>query len=189
MGTVGYMSPEQVRGCCPRTHRSDIFSFGAILYEMLSGSAPSRARRRPTRCTRSCARTRPSCPAPDRASLRPSTRVVRHCLEKSPDERFQSARDLAFDLQAITETSGVPAAAGPREASAFRPAFLAGRRTPARGFRRVPSRRPNDGPDAPSVLSAHDVRVRVDLLGSLRGGRANGGVFSGAAGRGPWSCS
>ena len=61
LGTLGYMSPEQVRGR-PADARSDIFSFGAILYEMLSGNARSTATRPRTRCRPSSARTRPSSP-------------------------------------------------------------------------------------------------------------------------------
>src|SRR5262245_44683702 len=106
LGTVGYMSPEQVRGK-PVDHRSDIFSFGAILYEMLSGNRAFRGD--------SAVETMNAILKEDPPELNESNRnisaslehVVRHCLEKSPEERFQSARDLAFALEALSvSTSG-----------------------------------------------------------------------------------
>ena len=104
MGTVGYMSPEQVRGLSA-DHRSDIFSFGAILYEMLSGRRAFHGA--------SAAETMSAIAKEDPPELSSSAPnvspaldgIVRHCLEKSPSERFQSARDLAFDLQAATASS------------------------------------------------------------------------------------
>jgi eukaryotic-like serine/threonine-protein kinase len=113
LGTVGYMSPEQVRGF-PVDHRSDLFSFGAILYEMLSGK---RAFRRDTPAdTMSAILTidPPELSETERAIPLALERVVRHCLEKNPEERFQSARDLAFDLSSVIEGSAsriVPLAA------------------------------------------------------------------------------
>ena len=104
MGTVGYMSPEQVRGF-PVDHRSDLFSFGAILYEMLSGK---RAFRRDTPAdTMSAILTvdPPEITETQRVIPPALERVVRHCLEKNPEERFQSARDLAFDLSSVMEGS------------------------------------------------------------------------------------
>ena len=96
MGTVGYMSPEQVRGL-PVDHRSDIFSFGAILYEMLSGRRRSKGHG---------ARHDGGHPEGGAAgavgvgrNISPALdRVVKHCLEKDRDNRFQSAKDIAFDL-------------------------------------------------------------------------------------------
>jgi Tol biopolymer transport system component len=104
LGTVGYMSPEQVRGLStdPRT---DIFSFGAILYEMLSGR---RAFARATSADTMSAILNADPPElndPQRVVPPILDRLVRRCVEKSPDERFQSARDLAFDLEAISTTS------------------------------------------------------------------------------------
>ena len=113
LGTAAYMSPEQVRGQSV-DHRSDIFSFGAILYEMLAG-----------RCAFKCGSSVETMNAilkeePPELNLSginlpPAVDViVRHCLEKNPEERFQSARDLAFDLQRVTATSGSsPAIASP----------------------------------------------------------------------------
>jgi Tol biopolymer transport system component len=104
MGTVGYMSPEQVRGLAV-DHRSDIFALGAILYEMLSGK---RAFRRDTASDTMSAILRDDPPEllESGRNVPPSLdRLVRHCLEKNPGERFQSARDIAFDLEAASGTS------------------------------------------------------------------------------------
>jgi serine/threonine protein kinase len=98
MGTVGYMSPEQVRGK-PADHRSDIFSFGAVLYEMLSGERAFRGE--------SAAETMAAIAQKDPPQLSefggkfpPSIeRLLRHCLEKRPEERFDTAHDLAFALE------------------------------------------------------------------------------------------
>ncbi len=95
MGTVGYMSPEQVRGV-PVDQRSDIFSFGAVLYEMLTGR---RAFQRETAAETMTAilKEEPREPAVG-ADILPLIPVLRHCLEKKPEARFQSAKDLAFAL-------------------------------------------------------------------------------------------
>jgi eukaryotic-like serine/threonine-protein kinase len=106
MGTVGYMSPEQVRGQ-PADHRSDIFAFGAMLYEMLSGQ---RAFGGATAADTMSAILKEEPPelARSRADIPPALEhIVRRCLEKSREERFQSARDLAF---ALRETSSASAA-------------------------------------------------------------------------------
>jgi len=105
MGTVGYMSPEQVRGAAV-DHRSDIFSLGCILYEMLTGA---RAFRRGTAAESMTAILReepPEIPAAIAEAVPAVARILRHCLEKAPGERFQSARDLAFDLDAALQGSG-----------------------------------------------------------------------------------
>ena len=107
MGTVGYMSPEQVKGQAV-DHRSDIFSFGAILYEMLSGR---RAFQRDTAAEAMTAILKEEPPEllDSGTKISPALdRVVRHCLEKSPSERFQSARDLAFDLQSASSAAVAP---------------------------------------------------------------------------------
>jgi serine/threonine protein kinase len=99
MGTVGYMSPEQVRGL-PVDHRSDIFSFGAILYELLSGE---RAFKRDTVSDTMAAimRDEPRELAEWGRNVSPALdHIVRHCLEKDRDNRFQSARDIAFARKA-----------------------------------------------------------------------------------------
>jgi serine/threonine protein kinase/Tol biopolymer transport system component len=101
MGTVGYMAPEQVRGGSG-DNRSDIFAFGVILYEMLAG-VPAFRGESPIETLNSILKDDP----PDFFELNVRVpgaldRVVRHCLEKNPDERFQSARDLAFDLGSLS---------------------------------------------------------------------------------------
>ena len=101
MGTVAYMSPEQVRGE-PVDHRSDIFSFGAVLYEMLAGR---QGFGRETAAESMTAILKEDPPEITASAFGPSPaleRIVRHCLEKKPGERFQSARDIAFDLQVLS---------------------------------------------------------------------------------------
>jgi len=104
IGTVGYMSPEQLRAQAV-DYRSDIFSFGAILYEMLSGS---RAFCRETEVDTITAVLLEEPPEAnlDQASIPQGFReVVKHCLEKEPGNRFQSAKDLAFALQTVSGSS------------------------------------------------------------------------------------
>ena len=109
MGTVGYMSPEQVRGQ-PVDHRSDIFSFGSVLYEMLTGRRAFRGDS-PAETMAAIVQKEPPELSLEGQPLSPALdRLVRHCLEKSPSERFQSARDMAFDLQSVTAASSGPAA-------------------------------------------------------------------------------
>jgi len=129
MGTVGYMSPEQVRGK-PADSRSDIFAFGAILYEMVSGKRAFHGE--------TTADTMSAILKEDVAELSETARnvppglerIVRHCLEKSPTQRFQSTGDLAFDLESITEVSsgasksGVQAAAKQAVAASSRRTVL-----------------------------------------------------------------
>ena len=106
MGTVGYMSPEQVRGQAPDS-RADIFAFGAILYEMLTGK---RAFQKPTSPETMSAILNEDPPEMSSADprLSPSMqRIVRRCLEKNPEQRFQSASDLAFALAALTDAPDV----------------------------------------------------------------------------------
>jgi Tol biopolymer transport system component len=100
LGTAGYMSPEQVRGLVV-DHRSDIFSLGAVLYEMLSGTRAFQGK--------TAADTMSAILKEEPAELSgtgrnlPSVlgRIVHRCLEKDSGERFQSARDLAFNLELL----------------------------------------------------------------------------------------
>ena len=104
MGTLAYMAPEQVRGQ-PVDPRADLFAFGAVLYEMVTGR---RAFRKSTAADTMTAILTEEPPA---ASVsRPDVpvaidRIVRHCLEKNPGERFQSARDIAFALDSLTDAA------------------------------------------------------------------------------------
>src|SRR5262245_59411086 len=114
MGTVGYMSPEQLQGR-PLDQRSDIFSFGAILYEMLSGRRAFHGE--------SAAETMSAIlkeDPPELSDLNKSVspgleRLVNHCLEKNPEARFHSARDVAFALESLSGS-------GPTSAQAVIPA-------------------------------------------------------------------
>jgi serine/threonine protein kinase/tetratricopeptide (TPR) repeat protein len=102
MGTVGYMSPEQVRGQTT-DHRTDIFAFGAILYELLAGK---RAFQKPTSPETLTAILNEDPPGISEiaANTPPSLqRVVHRCLEKNQEQRFQSASDLAFALDALSD--------------------------------------------------------------------------------------
>jgi len=111
MGTVGYMSPEQVRGL-PTDHRTDIFAFGAILYEMVMGK---RTFHKATEADTISAILNEEPPpisqfAPDTPAA--LERVVRRCLEKNPEQRFHSASDLAFALEALSDPSTSITASG-----------------------------------------------------------------------------
>jgi eukaryotic-like serine/threonine-protein kinase len=101
LGTVGYMSPEQVRAQ-PVDHRSDIFSFGAIFYEMLSGRRAFRGASAVETMNAILKEEPPELSATNRTLPPALERIVHHCLEKSPEERFQSARDIAFDLEQLS---------------------------------------------------------------------------------------
>ena len=101
MGTASYMAPEQVRGDAVDA-RTDIFAFGAVLFEMLSGT---RAFRRDTTAETMTAVLKedpPELSDPGRAISPALDRIVRRCLEKSPEQRFQSAKDLSFALSALS---------------------------------------------------------------------------------------
>jgi Tol biopolymer transport system component len=107
MGTVGYMSPEQVRGH-EANHCSDIFSFGSVLYEMLSGQ---RAFRRETLAETMTAilKEEPEELSETTARINPPLeKIVRRCLEKRPERRFHSAHDLAFALEALSSSTSSP---------------------------------------------------------------------------------
>ncbi|MDQ6892996.1 MAG: protein kinase [Acidobacteriota bacterium] len=109
LGTLGYMSPEQVRGQAADA-RSDIFSFGAVLYEMLMGVRAFRGDSEADVMT-AILREEPDGLAARNPNLSSEVvRVVGHCLEKSAERRFQSARDLAFDLEGLSFASGEPPA-------------------------------------------------------------------------------
>ena len=121
MGTLGYMSPEQVKGLSA-DQRSDIFAFGAILYEMLSGQ---RAFHRDSAAETMSAILREEPPdlSVTNQNIQPRLeRIVRHSLEKNPEQRFHSAHDLAFDLETLSDIPGL---------------VQAGRAAPAAGSRRA----------------------------------------------------
>jgi serine/threonine protein kinase/Tol biopolymer transport system component len=112
MGTAGYMSPEQVRGQAV-DHRTDIFAFGAIIYEILTGS---RAFKRSTSAETMTAILNDDPPPISQtgAIIPPALqRVVNRCLEKDPEHRFHSASDLAFALEALSDSGSSPAIIAP----------------------------------------------------------------------------
>ena len=116
LGTVGYMSPEQVRGENADA-RSDVFSFGAVLFEMLSGEQPFRRATRAETMTAILREEPPEISEGGRAVSTVLLRIARRCLEKRPIERFQLARDLSYALEAVAEASA-QAPASPAEAAA-----------------------------------------------------------------------
>jgi eukaryotic-like serine/threonine-protein kinase len=104
LGTIGYMAPEQVRGE-PAEPRSDLFSLGCVLYEMLSGRRPFEGRTAPE-VQAAILRDRPRSVADVNSQVPPEvSALVQRCLEKRPEERFQSARDFAFALRQCRGTS------------------------------------------------------------------------------------
>ncbi|HET9261565.1 MAG TPA: serine/threonine-protein kinase [Vicinamibacterales bacterium] len=130
MGTVGYMSPEQVKGLSV-DHRSDVFSFGAILYELLSGK---RAFKRDTNAETMAAIMRDKPRELSESGRNISTaldRIVKHCLEKDQEHRFQSAKDIVFSL---LEYSSSPVLSGAGEGAATRSAADSGAARREEGF-------------------------------------------------------
>jgi hypothetical protein len=172
MGTSGYMSPEQVRGELV-DHRSDIFSLGSVLYEIATGR---RAFQRDTAVASMYAILHDDPPPMAGGKAPPALeRIVMHCLEKNPERRFQSARDLAFHLEAVTlqSTESLPSIQEPPRsrrwlwiaaAAAFvallAGVFVAGRRTavtPVPKLRQITFRRGDIesarfGPDGRTVV-------------------------------------
>jgi eukaryotic-like serine/threonine-protein kinase len=115
IGTVAYMSPEQLRGK-PVDHRSDIFSFGAILYEMTTGRRAFQGETEVDTMT-AVLREEPAGVNLDEAAVPPGYQdIVKHCLEKDPENRFQSAKDLVFALQTLSGSSPVKALPSPKPA-------------------------------------------------------------------------
>jgi eukaryotic-like serine/threonine-protein kinase len=117
LGTVGYMSPEQVRGK-PADPRSDIFSLGAILYEMVSGKRAFQGDT-PADTMSAILKAEPPPLTETQPNIPPGlTRIVEHCLEKDAANRFQSARDIAFALESFSGSSStltaMPQSAAPK---------------------------------------------------------------------------
>src|SRR5207302_1761837 len=110
LGTLGYMSPEQCRGAAVDA-RSDLFSFGAVLYEMLSGRRAFRGDTTADTIGSILKEEPPDLSATGRDVPPLLERIVHHCLEKDPADRFQSARDIAFALEALSSISSPAASA------------------------------------------------------------------------------
>ena len=104
LGTVGYISPEQVRGK-PAEARSDIFAFGAVLYEMISGKRAFHGETSTDTMSAILHGEPPELTETNRSVPPALERIVRHCLEKNPAERFHSAHDIAFDLETLSSIS------------------------------------------------------------------------------------
>ena len=120
MGTVGYMAPEQVRGD-PTDARSDIFSFGAVLYEMIAGK---RAFRRNTSAETMTAILREEPPELNDTGWQGPLglqRILSRCLERNIERRFQSASDLAFAIESLSGTSPSKSVPQPRARRAWLP--------------------------------------------------------------------
>ena len=187
MGTAGYMSPEQVRGQTV-DHRSDIFSFGAVLYEMLAGR---RAFHGDTAADTMLAVLKEDPPAPSNLASRPGlARIVDRCLEKRADDRFDSTADLAFALEAVSGSGrvvegavGLPAgeATGRRPASrrttiALVCAMLIGVACAVAAWRWRESIRPGNGaagrslavlPFKPLVAGSGDAALELGMTDAL----------------------
>jgi hypothetical protein len=105
LGTVGYMSPEQVQGRRV-DHRSDLFSFGSVLYEMLTGNRAFRRDSAVETMNAILKEEPPELTSAHKEFPPVLDRIVRRCLEKGPDLRFRSAQDLAFALETVSGLSG-----------------------------------------------------------------------------------
>jgi Tol biopolymer transport system component len=104
LGTVGYMAPEQVRGE-PADHRADLFALGAILHEMLTGKRPFHRATAVETMNAILKEDPPDLSGAPRPVSPAIERIVAHCLEKDPGARFQSAQDVAFNLETLSGLS------------------------------------------------------------------------------------
>ena len=107
LGTMGYMAPEQVRGY-EADHRADIFAVGAVLYEMLTGRRAFR-RESPADTMSAILNDPPSTLVFDAKTPVSLVRIVQRCLEKNANQRFQSARDLGYAIEAVSDIRSGPA--------------------------------------------------------------------------------
>jgi len=105
IGTVGYMAPEQVRGAATDA-RTDVFALGVVLYEVLTGHAAFVRDTPADTLSAILAAEPPDLPRISSSAGPAIEQIVRRCLEKAPEERFQSARDLAFALEALSAGTG-----------------------------------------------------------------------------------
>jgi serine/threonine protein kinase/sugar lactone lactonase YvrE len=162
IGTVAYMSPEQAQGL-KVDHRTDIFSLGVVLYEMMTGLSPFR-RDSTSHTLNAIVHDEP----PDITRVETATptleRIVRRCLEKRPEERFQNARDLAFSLEMRSQDTGAVSPA--RRRSRWRSGVVAGvsllALVAAAGLGALAAARMS--PPAPDLV-AHRVRLMTDFVG------------------------
>ncbi len=195
LGTLGYMAPEQVRGR-PADVRSDIFSFGAILYEMLSGKRAFHGDSAADTMSAILREDPPDLSLTNQALPAGLERIVRHCLEKNPEQRFHSAHDLAFDLESLSGLSApgarpitvkpgssrrglLGAAAVAVLAAAIVASFLAGRRAERRSapagpsfsqltFRQQPIFNARFAPDGKTIVFSAATKGNTPEIFSLR---------------------
>lgn len=113
LGTVGYVSPEQIRGQAV-DHRTDIFGFGAVLYEMLSGRRAFRGGTPTETLAAILKEDPPELAREGRGIPLALARVAHRCLEKRPEQRFHSAEDVAFALEALSDAPAAPGPSGER---------------------------------------------------------------------------
>jgi hypothetical protein len=111
MGTVSYMSPEQIRGLTA-DRRSDVFSFGIILYELVTGTRPFKGETSVDTMTAILTKDPLDVPNPFRTLPQPLARIIEHCLQKRPEERFQSARDVLFALETFSSLPNTDSVVG-----------------------------------------------------------------------------
>jgi eukaryotic-like serine/threonine-protein kinase len=119
LGTAGYMSPEQVRGL-PVDHRADVFSFGAVFYEMLTGKRAFKGDSTVETMNAILKEDPSEFSQPADTIPLALLRLLGHCLEKRPENRFQSASDLAFALEALSGFSGSGSGSNPGAAAVSR---------------------------------------------------------------------
>src|SRR2546422_4984020 len=156
VGTWQYMSPEQLEGS-EADARSDIFAFGAVLYEMMTGRRAFEGRSQASLIA-AIMGTHPPAPSSVAPGISPALdRVVRRCLAKEPDDRWQSAADLASDLKWIEQGSATESAAG---------ASLAGVAAPSAASARAESR-PGVGASSVKRERLFWVVVSVALLATV----------------------
>ena len=187
LGTFGYMSPEQVRGR-PADARSDVFAIGAILYEMLAGQRAFHGNSAASTMSAILMREPPELSTTNRRIHPGLERILRHCLEKNPEERFHSAHDLAFDLEALTGVSAPAAAAiDYGRARRWRKPLVAAGLLLAGAVAALLARASVRDPDPPSYE-----RVTTRLGGALSARFAPDGrtvVYSASRGGGPYRIS
>ena len=123
LGTLGYMSPEQCRGA-DIDARSDLFSFGAVLYEMLSGQRAFRGDTTADTISAILKEEPSDLSTAGRSGPPMLERIVHHCLEKDPAGRFQSARDIAFALESLSAISTSASAVADSSAKPHRPRLM-----------------------------------------------------------------
>ena len=122
VGTAQYVSPEQARDL-PLDHRSDLFSLGLVLFEMLSGTRPF-VGKTPIEVMTAIARDEPQELHYPGGQVPGLDAIVRHCLEKAPERRVQSARDLIFQLESLSAAPAAPDVAVAKRRPKWMPAVL-----------------------------------------------------------------